>query len=481
MRESPTVIPVHLFNTHGGAVCPVAVAEPGKVRLYACGPTVYKHAHIGNMRTYVFEDVLVRALRFAGYQVEHVMNITDVGHLQSDADAGEDKMSLAAIEERRSPWDIARFYEAEFFRHASMLNIRRPSVVCRATEHIDDMIRMISTLQQKGFAYQSGGNVYFDIARFPQYADFAHLKLDDTQSTERVEFDGLKRNQQDFALWFSQSKFPNQIMKWESPWGIGFPGWHIECSAMATRYLGDNIDIHCGGIDHIGVHHTNEIAQSECCLGHKWVNHWFHCGFLEIGDGKMSKSSGRVLTVDTLATDGYPPLAYRYLVLTSHYRGALTYSAEAMQGATNAYANLVRRIQGIRADAHGQAAVSASALTSVTAEEANAGAAASGEAFGKAFFDAIFNDLHTPTALASLWSVVKSDALSAAQKMGLIARFDEILGLDLLTDVAPKITAAQQAMIEERAGARAAKNWARADELRAILVAEGVDLMDGKV
>lgn len=475
MREADTVVPVHLFNTQGGAVCPVAVAEPGKVRLYACGPTVYKHAHIGNMRTYIFEDVLVRALRCAGYDVTHVMNITDVGHLQSDADTGEDKLSLAAREEHRSPWDIARFYETEFFRHASMLNIRRPSVVCRATEHIDDMIQMVSTLEEKGFAYQSGGNVYFDIARFPQYADFAHLKLDESQSTDRVAFDDLKRNQQDFALWFSQSKFPHQIMKWASTWGIGFPGWHIECSAMATRYLGETIDIHCGGIDHIGVHHTNEIAQSECCLGHKWVNHWFHCGFLEIGDGgKMSKSSGRVLTVDTLTSDGYLPLAYRYLVLTSHYRGALTYSPEAMQGATNAYTNLVRRIQQIRAEA-------AAAAPDAAALPLSAEAAASSHAFDEAFFEAMFIDLHTPTALANVWSVVKSDALSAAQKVELIGRFDEMLGLDLLTDIAVVITPAQQAMIEERAAARAAKNWARADELRAILVAQGVDLMDGKV
>jgi cysteinyl-tRNA synthetase len=455
---------VSLFNTESRTVERLQPIEPGKVRLYACGPTVYKNAHIGNLRTYIFEDVLARTLERAGYSVTHVMNVTDVGHLQSDADEGEDKMTLAALQEHRSPWDIARFYEAEFFRHAAMLNIRRPNVVCRATDHISEMIEMIRVLQEKGFAYESGGNVYFDIARFPAYADFAGLRLDDLASTERVEFDERKRHQADFALWFSQSKFPHQIMKWDSPWGVGFPGWHIECSAMASKYLGERIDVHCGGIDHVRVHHTNEVAQSECCFGHRWVGHWFHCDFLELDKGKMSKSSGDFLTVDSLTQKGFDPRAFRYLVLTSHYRGTLRFSFEALEGAANAYGGLQRRVEELRAECGSRGDESLPP----------------GVVHAKAFWNAMMNDLRTPAAVASLWSVLKDEALPASQKLALVQDFDTVLGLDLAKASVQALTAEQEAWVAQREKARAVRDWAEADRLRKLLVEQGVEVRDSK-
>jgi cysteinyl-tRNA synthetase len=473
-----TPVTIQLYNTATRRIEPLAPLEPGRVRLYACGPTVYKHAHIGNLRTYVFEDVLVRVLQRAGHAVTHVMNVTDVGHLQSDADEGEDKMALSARQEQRSPWDIARHYESEFFRHAALLNIRRPGIVCRATEHVDEMIAMVQLLQDKGFAYESGGNVYFDIAKFPAYADFAGLRLDELAPTERVETDVRKRQQADFALWFSQSKFPHQVMQWDSPWGRGFPGWHIECSAMAGKYLGEHVDIHCGGVDHVRVHHTNEIAQSECCFGHRWVGHWFHCDFLDLDSGKMSKSSGDVLTVDSLTARGLDPLAFRYLVLTSHYRGSLRFSFEAMDTAARSYAGLKRRVGELRAacgrEGYGVHSVSADSLR--------------GHAHARAFDAALLHDLRTPMAMAVVWAVLKDDGLTAAEKLALILEFDIVLGLSLdrcapasdgdstIEDDTGEIAALQMA----RAAARAARDWAEADRLRALLVALGVDVRDGK-
>lgn len=469
---------VLLYNTSTRRIEPLNPTESGRVRLYACGPTVYKHAHIGNLRTYVFEDVLVRMLGRAGYAVTHVMNVTDVGHLQSDADEGEDKMALSARQEQRSPWDIARYYESEFFRHAALLNIRRPHIVCRATEHIDEMIAMVRTLQDKGYAYESGGNVYFDIAKFPAYADFAGLQMEDLAPTERVEEDARKRQQADFVLWFSQSKFPNQVMQWDSPWGRGFPGWHIECSAMAGKYLGEQVDIHCGGVDHVRVHHTNEIAQSECCFGHRWVGHWFHCDFLELDRGKMSKSSGDVLTVDSLTGRGLDPLAFRYLVLTSHYRGSLRFSFDAMENAARSYAGLRRRVDEVRAACAGDAL----AVHSVHADQQR------GDAHAQAFNDALLHDLRTPMALAVVWAVLKDDSLAPAQKLALVLDFDGVLGLGLDTCATASNAATRgggkteeiAALQAARVTARAARDWAEADRLRALLVALGMDVRDPK-
>jgi len=469
---------VLLYNTGTRRVEALNPTESGRVRLYACGPTVYKHAHIGNLRTYVFEDVLVRMLGRAGYAVTHVMNVTDVGHLQSDADEGEDKMALSARQEQRSPWDIARHYESEFFRHAALLNIRRPHIVCRATEHIDEMVAMVRTLQDKGFAYESGGNVYFDIAKFPAYADFAGLRLEDLAPTERVEEDARKRQQADFVLWFSQSKFPNQVMQWDSPWGRGFPGWHIECSAMAGKYLGEHVDIHCGGVDHVRVHHTNEIAQSECCFGHRWVGHWFHCDFLELDRGKMSKSSGDMLTVDSLTARGLDPLAFRYLVLTSHYRGSLRFSFDAMESAARSYAGMRRRVDELRAACGGDG----SALHLAQADPQRV------DAHAQAFNEALLHDLRTPMALAVVWAVLKDDSLAPALKLALVLDFDGVLGLglDACTTASDADTRSEgeadevAALQTARAAARAARDWAEADRLRALLLALGADVRDGK-
>ena len=454
---------IKLFNTATREKEDFAPITPGIVRMYCCGPTVYNHQHIGNMRTYVFEDILHRAFEKYGYQVVHVMNITDVGHLQSDADSGDDKMMLAAKREQKSPWDIARMYEEEFFRFCDMLNIRRPNITCRATEHIDDMIKMVSALVDKGFAYVSQGNVYFDVSKFDRYADFARLKMEAHQQSDRVDHDERKRNQADFALWFSQSKFPDQIMKWDSPWGVGFPGWHIECSAMASKYLGERFDIHCGGIDHIPVHHTNEIAQAECCFGHKWVNVWCHSAFLNDETGKMSKSKGEFLTIDTLAREGYDPLDYRYFLLTAHYRGEIKFSYENLGAARTALAGLRERVLEWRSKGQLMAQLSAT-----------------GEALRQRFLEAVADDLHMPRALTILWEVAKHDALSDSEKLTLVYEFDEIFGLNLSTHERRELSPEQRQLLDQRAQARADKNWAESDRLRDELLKLGVQVKDSR-
>jgi len=456
-------IALQLFNTASRTLEPFRPIVPGKVGLYTCGPTVYHYAHIGNMRTYVFEDILRRTLECFGYDVDHVMNITDVGHLQSDADSGDDKMAVAASREQKSPWDIARHYEAEFFRHSEMLRIARPKTVCRATEHIPEMIAMVEKLVKDGYAYVSQGNVYFDVAKFGRYTEFAGLVLDQQTSSDRVEHDERKRNQADFALWFSQSKFPNQIMKWESPWGVGFPGWHIECSAMASKYLGTHFDIHCGGIDHIPVHHTNEIAQSECCHGHKWVNYWLHGEFLNVDAGKMSKSKGDTLTVDTLVRDGYDPLDYRYLLLTTHYRSELRFSYAALSQARTAHQGLRERMREWKAAATDTVEIGREA-----------------QSLRSKFWEAVANDLHMPTALAIGWAVAKSEALHPGEKLALWSEFDTVFGLGLAEHRRRELNAEQQRLLDERAAARAARNWAESDRLRDVLAAQGIQVKDSK-
>lgn len=456
---------VKLYNTASKQIEVFTPIHNDYVSMYACGPTVYSYAHIGNMRTYVFEDVLRRTLEHAGYQVKHVMNVTDVGHLQSDADAGDDKMMIAAQREQRSPWQIARFYEDEFFRHAELLNIKRPETVCRATEHIKDMISMVEMLVQKGYAYVSEGNVYFEVAKFDRYAEFAGLQLDAHLATERVDYDTRKRSQADFVLWFSQSKYPHQIMKWDSPWGVGFPGWHIECSAMATKYLGDHIDIHCGGIDHVRVHHTNEIAQSECCSDHKWVNYWLHGEFLNVDDGKMSKSKGDTLTVDTLIKEGFTAMDYRYLLLTAHYRSTISFSYEALTQASNTLANLRQKIQQWKKEAVTWDGHELSARARFLQQE---------------FWEAAYDDLHTPRALAVAWNIAKDTQLPAAEKLSLFADFDHILGLDLLKcdDTGIILTEEQHRLLDARQQARLAKNWAEADRIRDLLLQQGIQVKD---
>lgn len=453
---------IKIFNTASRELEPFQPIKDGEVGLYTCGPTVYHYAHIGNLRTYVFEDVLRRMFENNGFKVNHVMNITDVGHLESDADEGEDKMTLAAKREQKSPWDIARFFEDAFFEDSKALNIQRPHTVCRATEHIEEMISFVKDLEDRGMAYVVDGNVYFDTTKFPTYSDFAKLDIAHMMEHGRVEQDHRKRNPQDFVLWFSQSKYPNQIMKWDSPWGVGFPGWHIECSAMASKYLGDHFDIHCGGIDHVSVHHTNEIAQSEGKFGHKWVNYWMHGEFLLLDKGKMSKSKGDTLTVNKLKEKGYDPMCFRYLCLTTHYRGQLKFSYESLDGARNAYETLLNKAH----DWESEAGVITEADRRIAAE------------YRGQFNEALANDLNTPVALSALWTCLRDDRLSNGAKLAFFKDADVVLGLTRRDDDGLSLTPEQQKMIEDREAARASKDWKRADELRAALEKEGIILKD---
>lgn len=454
---------ITLFNTLSRRKETFVPLEPGEILLYCCGPTVYDYAHVGNLRTYVFEDVLLRCLLGAGYRVKHVMNITDVGHLQSDADFGEDKMVVASEREGRSPWDIARFYEEAFLKDCEALNIRRPALICRATDHIKEIIRFVEELVAKGAAYEIDGNVYFDTAKARNYNNLRGGKELGDAAVSRVEEDPRKRNPADFVLWFSQSKFPRQIMKWESPWGVGFPGWHIECSVMASKYLGPRIDIHCGGTDHIPVHHTNEIAQSEAYFGHVWVNYWMHGAFLVVDKGKMSKSAGDFLTLQGVKDRGFKPLHYRYLCLGAHYRSELFFSWEALDGARRSLENLYNRIVSWKLSAPPQAP---------------SGEETSVKEYQTAFWRALADDLNAPVALSVLWAVAKDTVLGARTKLALVEEFDLILGLDLPQATRPELTSDLMELIRQRQHARESGEWGRADELRNRLAQHGVMVKD---
>ena len=436
--------------------------EPGKVKIYTCGPTVYHYAHIGNLRSYIMEDILVRYLDYAGYDVLRVMNITDVGHLSSDADTGEDKMLKGAKREHKTVMEIADFYTKAFFADADKLNIKRPDVIQPATGCIAEFIEMIKVLLEKGCAYQAGGNVYFDTSKLDKYYVFGEHDAEDLEVgvREGVEADENKRNKADFVLWFTKSKFEDQELKWDSPWGYGYPGWHIECSAISIKYCGERLDIHCGGIDNQFPHHTNEIAQSEAYLGHKWCNFWFHVLHLNTASGKMSKSSGKFLTVSVLEEQGLDPLAYRYFCLNSHYRKNLVYSDEAVENAASAYKKLRTKCAALSDNG-----------------EADEKAA---EEFKAKFKEALDNDMNTSLALTAVYDVLKAD-INDKTKRAVIADFDKVLALDLLKPYEeekeegdPEILA----KIAERAAAKKAKDYARADAIRAELAAAGITLID---
>lgn len=439
--------------------------EPGKVKIYTCGPTVYHFAHIGNLRTYIMEDVLVRYLGFSGYDVLRVMNITDVGHLSSDADTGEDKMLKGAKREHKTVMEIADFYTKAFFSDADKLNIKRPDITQPATGCIAEFIDMVSALLEKGYAYQAGGNVYFDTSKLDKYYVFGEHDAEDLEVGVRdgVEADGNKRNKADFVLWFTKSKFEDQELKWDSPWGYGYPGWHIECSAISLKYCGEYLDIHCGGIDNQFPHHTNEIAQSESYLGHKWCNFWFHVLHLNTASGKMSKSSGKFLTLSVLEEQGIDPLAYRYFCLNSHYRKNLVYSEEALENAAKAYKKLRQRCAALKDEGE----ISAEAL----------------EGFRSKFKEALDNDMNTSLALTAVYDVLKADE-NDATKRAAVADMDTVLCLDLLTPYPEEKKEEEEgdpailAKIAERAAAKKAKDYARADAIRAELAAEGITLID---
>ena len=457
---------VYLYNTMSRTVEEFKPITEGFVGLYGCGPTVYNYAHIGNLRTYIFEDTLKRVLRHAGYKVKHVMNITDVGHLTGDGDEGEDKMAKSARESGRSVWDIAKFYTDAFFKDYDSLNIIRPDVVCPATQHIQQMIDLIKRLEAGGHTYVAGGNVYFSIDTFPEYGRLARLNLDDLKSGARIDIDSNKRNPKDFVLWFTNSKFGEQAMMWDSPWGRGYPGWHIECSAMSMYYLGEQFDIHCGGIDAIPVHHTNEIAQSEAATGKKWVNYWMHGEFLLSDKGKMSKSSGEFLTMSVLTSHGYEPLDYRYFCLGATYRTQLQFSYQGMDGARTARLGLVDRIAGL-----GDTVASGSEIR----EKA--------KSYMDQFDGFVCNDLATARGLSVLWNMLKDDGISNAEKKFVVNYMDQVLGLGLADikgrkETSEDIPAEVMELVEKRAEAKKNKDWAAADLYRKQIDEMGYSVKD---
>ena len=451
-----------LYNTLGQKKMEFVPHEGNKVNMYTCGPTVYHYAHIGNLRTYIMEDVLEKYLRYAGYDVTRVMNITDVGHLTSDADTGDDKMVQGAKREHKTVMEIAKFYTDAFFEDCRKLNIKTPDVVEPATNCIDDFINMVSVLIEKGYAYLAGGNVYFDTSKLDDYYVFGNINADDLEVgvREDVTGDENKRNKTDFVLWFTKSKFEDQALKWDSPWGTGYPGWHIECSSISIKHLGEYLDIHCGGVDNAFPHHTNEIAQSEAFLGHKWCNYWFHVLHLNDARGKMSKSKGEILTVSLLEKNGYDPLVYRMFCLQSHYRKPLTFSYDSLDNTAKAYDKLVKRISSLKPEGEPEL------------DRA--------EPYDKSFREALDNDLNTSLGLTAVYDVLKSD-LSDSTKRYLIERFDEVLSLglcDAKTETKGSIDSEIEALIAKRQEARANKDWATADKIRDELASMHVKLID---
>ena len=476
---------MYLYNSASRKKEEFVPNHPDIVKMYTCGPTVYHYAHIGNLRSYIMEDVLEKYLRWLGYPVKRVMNITDVGHLTSDADEGEDKMLKGAKREHKSVMEIAKFYTDAFFSDCAKLNIKTPDVVEPATNCIDDYIRIISKLMDTGYAYFAGGNVYFDTSKLERYYIFNDFNADDLDVgvREGVEEDLNKRNRNDFVLWFTKSKFEDQALKWDSPWGVGYPGWHIECSGISMKHLGEDLDIHCGGIDNAFPHHTNEIAQSESYLGHKWCNWWMHVLHLNTQTGKMSKSSGEFLTVSLLEEKGYDPLSYRFFCLQSHYRKALVFTWENLDNAQLAYQKLIARIAGLKP---GDGPVDKDVFASQKEK----------------FQAAMDNDLNTSLAVTALYDALKVKA-SDATKLALIGDFDRVLSLSLLEKAekkreelsrqaaAPAAGAgfsiisesgeedpAVNEKIEARRAAKKAKDFALADQIRDELKANGIELTD---
>ena len=444
--------------------------SPDVVKMYTCGPTVYHFAHIGNLRTYIMEDVLEKALKYLGYNVKRVMNITDVGHLSSDADTGEDKMLKGAKRENKSVMEIAQYYTDAFMADCAKLNIAIPEIVQPATGCIPEFIAMVEGLLEKGFAYLAGGNVYFDTSKLEKYYVFNDHDADDLDTGVRdgVEEDTNKRNKNDFVLWFTKSKFEDQALKWDSPWGVGYPGWHIECSGISMKYLGEDLDIHCGGIDNAFPHHTNEIAQTESFLGHKWCNYWFHVMHLNDESGKMSKSKGDFLTVSLLEKKGYDPMAYRLFCLQSHYRKNLVFTWENLDNAVAAYNKLVARIASMKDEGE-----------------------VDQEVFNKLkerFVGALNGDLNTSVAVTAVYDVLKAKT-NDSTKLAALADFDRVLSLNLMSaaealrkkeaeEAAASADPEIDALVAARTAAKKAKNFAEADRIRDELKAKGVEIID---
>lgn len=477
---------MNIYNTLTRKIEKFVPIEEGKVKMYTCGPTVYDYAHIGNLRTYIHEDILEKTLMYVGYDVKRVMNITDVGHLESDADDGEDKMLKGALRENKTVWEIAQFYTDAFFNDCRKLNIKKPDIIGKATDYIDKYISFIKALEDKGFTYFENGNVYFDISKKEDYTKLSGMKLEDLQVAIRddVTEDVHKRNPQDFVLWFTKSKFENQTMKWDSPWGVGYPGWHIECSVISLDNLGDQMDIHCGGVDHIPVHHTNEIAQTESYTGKRWVNYWWHSEFLiETGGNKMSKSKGEFLTLSLLEKNDFNPLVYRYYVLNSHYRKQLAFSFDSLNQAKSAYNKLKNRVNTIK--------------IGILTKDINADEKSLSDNINRyknSFIDCISDDLNTANAITVLYDVLKADNLNETEKIYLVEEFEKVLSLGLLTDEndsdnktssgseSSSVNEEELKMIEEmiqkRAEAKKNKDFKLADEIRDELLRQGIQIKD---
>ena len=435
----------------------------GEITMYSCGHTVYNYAHIGNLRTYVFMDLLRRVLLYDGYKLKGVMNITDVGHLTSDGDEGEDKMDKRAKETGKTPKEIADFYTNIFMTDLAKLNISLPEIIAKATEHIDDMIKYVQRLVDSGFAYETSDGVYFDISKFPKYGELSRLNLDEQIAGARVEVNSEKRNPQDFAVW--KKADPNHIQQWPSPWGMGYPGWHIECSAMSQKYLGEVFDIHTGGVDHIPVHHENEIAQNEALTGKKSVDYWMHGEFMLVNNGKMSKSLGNTYTIASLEEMGYSPMVFRYFCLNAHYRKKLNFTFEGMDSAKVSYERLCAIL---RSHSYGLALVDDDTLNG----------------FKKEFDDAINDDINIPMALGVLWKMTKLPLTSQVYQLAL--EMDKVLGLsldkveDYLNSLVSDIPEEVVNLAEKRKEAKANKNWAKADELRGKITELGYNVLDSK-
>ena len=451
---------MYLYNTRTRKIEEFIPWNKEKVTMYTCGPTVYHYAHIGNLRTYIMEDILEKTLNYVGFNVLRCMNITDVGHLSSDADTGDDKMVKSAKKENKSVLEIAKYYTDAFFKDLDDLNIKKPEIISPATENIEEYIKIIEKLLNDGYAYEAGGNIYFDTSKLNNYYVLTNQDTDDLIGGVRdtVEVDENKKNKADFVLWFTKSKFDSQELKWDSPFGVGYPGWHIECSGIGIKYLGEYLDIHCGGVDNIFPHHTNEIAQSESFLGHDWCKYWVHGEHLNDASGKMSKSKGETLTVSVLKNKGYNPLSYRFMCLQSHYRKQLTFSYESLDGAENAYKKLKNKILSL-------------------SNEGNIEEDAYNE-FNNKFKEYLEDDLNTANALSVLYDVLKSD-INDATKLKLVSDFDQVLSLDLTKKEVKEIDEDFiNKKIEERSIAKQSKDFATADKIREELLNMGVVIKD---
>ena len=455
---------MRIYNTLSKKVEEFIPHSGNVVKMYTCGPTVYHYAHIGNLRTYIFEDILEKSLKYLGYDVKRVMNITDVGHLSSDADTGEDKMLMGAKREHKTVYEIADFYTKAFFSDTEKLNIKRPEVVSKASDNIDMYIKIIDNLLEKGIAYKSGNNVYFDISKAKDYYKLSGKNEEEliVGARDDVNEDIEKRNPFDFALWFTKSKFDNQEMKWDSPYGVGYPGWHIECSGISLKYLGEYLDIHCGGVDNIFPHHTNEIAHSEAYVGHKWCNYWVHGEHLNDKSGKMSKSKGEFLTISLLEENGYNPLSYRFMCLQSHYRNQLVFSYDSLTTAESAYNKLKSKIKSLNKE-----------NKDLNKEKI--------EYYNNNFKDALSNDLNTSNALTVLFYMLKDNEVNDDTKLYLVSEFDKVLSLSLIDtkkDVDSELLNKINNMIEERNNAKKNKDYALADEIRNKLLEMNVVIKD---